>query len=91
MKSLCKYSMFQIKRPNELYNAHFKLQPHAINDGKNYGYKRLQVEIYYARKFKFKVLTLFAHGNYQIKEDYTGYIVWGKYGFRMTEADEFRY
>ena len=77
-----------VKSKTEIYNASFLLHDWAKNSNGNYGFKRLYKEIITARKLGIKRITLWAYGNYREIKKWTGYLIWGKYGFTMYEVNE---
>ncbi|MBS0645204.1 MAG: hypothetical protein JSR97_01250 [Verrucomicrobia bacterium] len=77
-----------VKSATEIYNAVFILYPTARNSNGNYGFKRLREEIRNGISLGFDKITLWAYGNYSLLKDWSGYLIWGKYGFLMYKPDE---
>jgi len=79
----------KIKSRDNLYVDYFRLQ--QTYKGGNLGFKRLIKQIEEARRLNFKEITLQAYGDYSLFPIWDGYIVWGKYGFRMYRRNDITY
>jgi hypothetical protein len=56
----------------------------AVNPADQIGFPRLIAQIDAAKKNGYTRITLLAYGNKTLLNNWTGYIVWGKYGFLMV-------
>ena len=48
---------------------------------------RVKSQVENAKKFKYRKITVWAFGNKKTIENWNGYLVWGKYGFIITDPD----
>lgn len=60
----------------------------AANKEKHVGFPRFIAQVEAAQRFGFKKISLLAYGNIDMISNWDGYIVWGKYGFIMTEKSQ---
>jgi hypothetical protein len=60
----------------------------AKKSGNGIAFPRLYSQVHYAQKAGFKTIKLTAWGDYKHIKKYSGYIVWGKYGFLMVDPEQ---
>ncbi len=77
-----------IKYPkgDEIYVDLFRLKQSF--KGAHVGFKRLKSQIDAAKSLNFSRISLWAYGDISKYPLWDGYIVWGKYGFSMSEQNE---
>ena len=46
---------------------------------------RVKAQVDAAMQFNMRHISLYAYGNFSLIEKYTGYLVWGKYGYQMCD------
>src|ERR1700761_2937267 len=64
---------------------------HSTGKIKNIGYQLLSSQIDHARRLGFKTITLNAFGDPSIKNEYSGFIVWGKLGYQMDDVSQAKF
>jgi hypothetical protein len=63
----------------------------VANKSNHVGFPRLIAQVEAGRKVGFEKIDLLAFGNFENKDDWDGYYVWGKYGFLMYNEDDIKF